>query len=94
MAAESGVPDPEVNGLSAGPAVTQGPTKLASHFPHELSLSSRAVHADDYINTHQAVAPPLHVSTTFRYPSDPVQLTPLSNFSVRVLGPPPFLASR
>ncbi|KFY98773.1 hypothetical protein V498_01233 [Pseudogymnoascus sp. VKM F-4517 (FW-2822)] len=42
-----------------------------------LSLSSRAIHADDVLNGgHQDVAPPLHVSTTYRYPSDPEKLVP------------------
>jgi hypothetical protein len=39
-----------------------------------LSLSSKTVHADDCLNKGRDVAPPLHVSTTFRYNSDPDQL--------------------
>ncbi|KAG6274406.1 hypothetical protein E4U48_002576 [Claviceps purpurea] len=39
-----------------------------------LSLSSRTVHADDFISTHRAVAPAMHVSTTFRYSDDPEEL--------------------
>jgi hypothetical protein len=39
-----------------------------------LSLSSKTVHADDYLNKSRDVAPPLHVSTTFRYNQDPDQL--------------------
>ncbi|KAG6010625.1 hypothetical protein E4U21_005123 [Claviceps maximensis] len=39
-----------------------------------LSLSSRTVHADDYISAHRAVAPAMHVSTTFRYSHDPDEL--------------------
>lgn len=59
---------------------TTGPNALTSHFPsHTLSLSSLAVHADDYINTHRAVAPPLHTSTTFRYSNDPSQLKQWDN---------------
>ncbi|RYO75778.1 hypothetical protein DL764_010318 [Monosporascus ibericus] len=46
-----------------------------------LSLSARAVHADDYLNSHQAVAPPMHVSTTFRYSRDPEKLDPLININ-------------
>ncbi|TQV96783.1 cystathionine beta-lyase [Cordyceps javanica] len=41
-----------------------------------LSLSSRLVHADDGISTHRAVAPAMHVSTTFRYSDDPETLQP------------------
>ncbi|KAE9381346.1 cystathionine gamma-synthase [Stipitochalara longipes BDJ] len=39
-----------------------------------LSLSTKTVHADDYLNKGSDVAPPLHVSTTFRYNRDPEQL--------------------
>ncbi|TWU77080.1 hypothetical protein ED733_008075 [Metarhizium rileyi] len=49
-----------------------------SGFPLEemtrLSLSSRTVHADDSISAHRAVAPAMHVSTTFRYHDDPEEL--------------------
>ncbi|KAF3764778.1 hypothetical protein M406DRAFT_98368 [Cryphonectria parasitica EP155] len=55
-----------------GHSSSSGPGSLASHFPNrELALSSLAVHADDYINSHRAVAPPLHTSTTFRYNDNP-----------------------
>lgn len=40
---------------------------------HPATLS---IHADDPLNIHTDVAPPLHVSTTFRYTSDPTQLRP------------------
>ncbi|KAK4187983.1 Cys/Met metabolism PLP-dependent enzyme-domain-containing protein [Podospora australis] len=62
-------------------AVVDGPRKLAAAFGKELSLASRSVHADDYINNHQAVAPPMHVSTTFRYNRDPDQLRPWDNLN-------------
>lgn len=57
----------------------KGPNQLANSFPHPLSLASLSVHADDFINTHRAVAPPLHTSTTFRYHRDPDQLVPWNN---------------
>ena len=65
----AGMPDSEPElGTEPVSALVDGPKQLAAAFPgHELSRSSRAVHADDYINTHRAVAPPMHVSTTFRY---------------------------
>ncbi|KAH8675512.1 Cys/Met metabolism PLP-dependent enzyme-domain-containing protein [Xylariales sp. PMI_506] len=44
-----------------------------------LSLSAQVVHADDYLNSHQAVAPPMHVSTTFRYSDNPEELKQWSN---------------
>lgn len=48
-----------------------------------LSVSSRAIHADDVLNGgHQDVAPPLHVSTTYRYSSDPDKLVPWAEADV------------
>ncbi|OAQ98785.1 hypothetical protein LLEC1_05422 [Akanthomyces lecanii] len=41
-----------------------------------LSLASRLVHSDDGISTHRAVAPAMHVSTTFRYSDNPDMLQP------------------
>ncbi|KAK4674239.1 hypothetical protein QC763_118680 [Podospora pseudopauciseta] len=66
---------------SAVKAVVEGPNSLAVAFGRELSMASRSVHADDYINNHQAVAPPMHVSTTFRYNRDPEQLRPWDNLN-------------
>ncbi|PWI75005.1 cystathionine beta-lyase [Purpureocillium lilacinum] len=44
-----------------------------------LSLASRTVHGDDHISAHRAVAPAMHVSTTFRYSDDPDQLLGFDN---------------
>ncbi|KAK7719947.1 hypothetical protein SLS64_002128 [Diaporthe eres] len=61
-------------------AATEGPGALAARFgDHKLGLASLSVHADDYINNHRAVAPPLHVSTTFRYNDDPDRLRAWDN---------------
>ncbi|EEQ91565.1 hypothetical protein RJZ56_007696 [Blastomyces dermatitidis] len=38
--------------------------------------STRAIHADDALNLVDDVAPPIHLSTTFRFPDDPKQLVP------------------
>lgn len=51
----------------------------------ELGLASRAVHADDSISSHRAVAPPMHVSTTFAYSKDPSKLVPNENVDVGAL---------
>ncbi|KAK7951258.1 Cys/Met metabolism PLP-dependent enzyme-domain-containing protein [Apiospora aurea] len=53
-------------------------TKLARRWQH-LSLSAQAIHADDFLSSHQAVAPPMHVSTTFRYSDNPDELSPWHN---------------
>jgi cystathionine beta-lyase/cystathionine gamma-synthase len=42
-----------------------------------LSPATQAVHADDVLNLVDDVAPPIHVSTTFRYNRDPSKLRPL-----------------
>lgn len=41
--------------------------------------STRSLHADDVLNCVPDVAPPLHVATTFRYPSDPNLLVPAAD---------------
>lgn len=51
----------------------QDAVALASRLQH-LSLSAQAIHADDFLNSHAAVAPPMHVSTTFRYSRNPEDL--------------------
>lgn len=38
--------------------------------------STKALHADDILNQVSDVAPPIHLSTIFRYPNDPDQLVP------------------
>ncbi|KAI0538267.1 Cys/Met metabolism PLP-dependent enzyme-domain-containing protein [Xylaria digitata] len=55
-------------------------TALASRLQH-LSLSAQTVHADDFLNSHTAVAPPMHVSTTFRYSRNPDDLSYMNNTS-------------
>lgn len=70
------------NPTSTG-AAPEGPRQLAAVFePYQLSLASRSVHADDYINSHRAVAPPMHLSTTFRYSDDPDALKHWDNTDV------------
>ncbi|KAH7417193.1 pyridoxal phosphate-dependent transferase [Cadophora sp. MPI-SDFR-AT-0126] len=44
------------------------------HGLSNLSLSSKTIHADDYLNEGSDVAPPMHVSTTFRYDRNPENL--------------------
>ncbi|KAL2072512.1 hypothetical protein VTL71DRAFT_11855 [Oculimacula yallundae] len=47
---------------------------IKDHGLGNLSLSSKTIHADDYLNEGTDVAPPLHVSTTFRYDQNPENL--------------------
>ncbi|KAI8954238.1 pyridoxal phosphate-dependent transferase [Xylaria longipes] len=67
----------ETNGTAP---VKQDATTLASRLQH-LSLAAQTVHADDFLNSHSAVAPPMHVSTTFRYSRNPDDLSYMVNTS-------------
>ena len=60
--------------VKAEEVITDGP---AAHLP--AHLATLALHADDSINVVSDVAPPLHVSTTFRYASDPSVLVPAAD---------------
>ncbi|KAI8684376.1 hypothetical protein NCS57_00103600 [Fusarium keratoplasticum] len=74
-------PEKTANGTSSVPApdgTADAGARLESSVAG-LSLSSRAVHADDGIQAHRAVAPAMHVSTTFRYSDDPEQLKSWDN---------------
>ncbi|KAL8917817.1 MAG: hypothetical protein Q9172_005674 [Xanthocarpia lactea] len=51
----------------------------------ELTQRTQAIHADDGLNATSDVAPPLHVSTTFRYADDPKDLVPAADADVRLL---------
>ncbi len=70
------------NGIAEKQTAGAGPNQLAAAFGRELSLASRSVHADDFTNTHSAVAPPMHVSTTFRYSDNPDELVPVADEDV------------
>ncbi|KAF2429051.1 PLP-dependent transferase [Tothia fuscella] len=53
------------------------------------SADTRAVHADDYMNTTNTdVAPPLHVATTYRYAEDPKVLRVVGDEDVHLTIPP------
>lgn len=54
-----------------------------------LSLASLSVHADDNVSSHRAVAPAMHVSTTFRYSDNPDELVHMENVDVRSPLPAP-----
>ena len=44
--------------------------------------STRSLHADDELNVVTDVAPPLHLSTTYRYPENPDELKPCADITV------------
>ncbi|KAL2129785.1 hypothetical protein VTI74DRAFT_7299 [Chaetomium olivicolor] len=65
-------------------ASAEGANNLAAALGRQLSMATCSVHADDYTNTHPAVAPPMHVSTTFRYSENPDELVPWSDIDPTV----------
>ncbi|KAL8673782.1 MAG: hypothetical protein Q9168_001794 [Polycauliona sp. 1 TL-2023] len=48
----------------------------------DFTQRTQAIHADDALNTTSDVAPPLHVSTTFRYAADPKDLVPVADADI------------
>lgn len=50
-----------------------------SHSSEAIGASTRSLHADDALNLVKDVAPPMHLSTTFRYSNDPNQLVPATD---------------
>ena len=50
--------------------------------PKTHSLATLGIHADDPINSTTDVAPALHVSTTYRYPSNPSLLSPKNDLDI------------
>ncbi|KAI0600153.1 cystathionine beta-lyase [Biscogniauxia sp. FL1348] len=63
-----------------GKQTMSDPIALASRLQH-LSLSAQTIHADDFLNSHPSVAPPMHVATTFRYDDDPDKLASWRNIN-------------
>ncbi|KAL7915169.1 cystathionine gamma-synthase [Trichoderma velutinum] len=52
-----------------------------------FSLATRAVHADANVDSHSAVAPALHTSTTYRFADEPDELVPFKDLDPeRALG--------
>ena len=49
----------------------------------DMSMATRAVHADDFVSPHRAIAPAMHVAVNFRYARDPKDLVPEENKDVR-----------
>lgn len=57
------------------PYCTMAPTN------DNIAAATHALHADEALNVVTDVAPPLHLSTTFRYPDDPEDLVPAADLS-------------
>lgn len=48
----------------------------------KMAMSTQAVHADDFVSSHRAIAPAMHVAVNYRYARDPSQLVPGENKDV------------
>lgn len=55
---------------------------MAEFGPEKAGPSTLALHADDELNIVRDVAPPLHLSTTFRYSNNPEDLIPWADTTV------------
>ncbi|KAL2401744.1 putative trans-sulfuration enzyme [Exophiala dermatitidis] len=60
----------------------------------QLSPATQAIHADDPLNVVDDVAPPIHVSTTFRYDKDPSRLRPYYEREEPIFEPTEHIYSR
>lgn len=58
------------------------PPQPQLHSPSEYAPATQALHADRHLDATSDVAPPLHVSTNFRYASNPDALTPAAEIDV------------
>ncbi|KAJ5108747.1 hypothetical protein N7456_005422 [Penicillium angulare] len=54
------------------------PESLAEALP-QMAISTQAIHADDFVSSHRAIAPAMHVAVNYRYARDPSQLVPGEN---------------
>lgn len=63
----------------------------SSQSPQSHAPATQALHADRHLDATSDVAPPLHVSTNFRYDSDPDALIPAAEIDVNK--PPPLYFS-
>lgn len=50
-------------------------------------MAAQALHADDHLHVSTDISPPLHVSTNFRYVSNPAELITARDLDVSLLLP-------
>lgn len=51
----------------------------------DMAMATRAIHADDFVSSHRAIAPGMHVAVNYRYARDPDNLVELENVDVSSL---------
>ena len=49
----------------------------------DMHLATRAIHADDFVSPHRAIAPGMHTAVNLRYARNPEDLVPEKNTDVR-----------
>ena len=49
----------------------------------KFHFSTQAIHADDFVSPHRAIAPAMHPAVNYRYTRDPDQLVEMENDDVR-----------
>lgn len=64
----------------AGLTISAEPSSADGEFPSDDTI---CIHGDDDVGSLIDVAPPIHVSTTFRYAGEPALLNPVTDESVR-----------
>jgi hypothetical protein len=50
----------------------------------DMAMATKAVHADDFVSPHRAIAPGIHVAVNYRYARDPENLVELENTDVSI----------
>ena len=69
----------ETDGINIIKPRTPPPSNI---FAKRFQASTIAIHADDILNRDSDVAPAFHVSSTFRYASNPAELVPARDVKV------------
>ncbi|KAL2432914.1 putative trans-sulfuration enzyme [Exophiala dermatitidis] len=80
--------------VSRGPVDPQTIENFHALSIQQLSPATQAIHADDPLNVVDDVAPPIHVSTTFRYDKDPSRLRPYYEREEPIFEPTEHIYSR
>ena len=66
-------------------SVLKSDAPLSERTSYTLAPSTKAIHGDDHLNTARDVAPPLHLSTNFRYAENPEDLVTAGESEVCIL---------
>ena len=70
------------NQLSEDPAGFVLTAEALGHAIPSMAIATKAIHADDFVSPHRAIAPGMHVATNYRYARDPDNLVESENNDV------------